>query len=189
MAELVKTYPDVPNYRINLAAALQHLGSFRVEHGELQEARQLREQQVAHMWVAFKYDPRAFYYRLQLADTHWQLARVLSELGDHAAMAEIVAEVPRLYPSRGPYYLNAARFLARCVALAEKDGKLTPEQQKQLVQQYGDQAMRMLRETFKRPYKDGDKLKSNAVLKPLWPRDDFQQLLKELEVKPESPER
>lgn len=74
--------------------------------------------------------------------------------------------------------------MATCVTLAESDGKLTEEQRKQLVQTYGDQAMQMLHEVFKRRYRGGEALKTNAIFKMLRPRDDFQKLVRELEAKP-----
>src|SRR5262249_44974835 len=76
---------------------------------------------------------------------------------------------------------RAACFLARCVPLAEKDRQLDEAQRKKLVHQYGDRAMKLLRQAVQNGFQDVQQLKTATVLAPLRPRADFQQLVSELE--------
>jgi hypothetical protein len=78
---------------------------------------------------------------------------------------------------------NAACRLALCGPLAEKDDKLLDAKRKELAQSYGDRAMAMLRQAVKNGYKDVTHMKKDTDLDSLRQREDFQQLLRELEAK------
>jgi hypothetical protein len=53
------------------------------------------------------------------------------------------------------------------------------------VQLYGDEAMKLLRHAVAKGYKNAAQMKADRNLAPLREREDFQNLLAELEAKPE----
>jgi len=69
------------------------------------------------------------------------------------------------------------------VPLAEKDDKLSEAQRKERVQQYGERALKRLRQAVQNGFKDVQHLKTDPDLAPLRSRTDFQELVAELEKK------
>jgi hypothetical protein len=144
--------------------------------------RRLLEEARPSIQAALDANPRNPYYLSVFYHHRWLLARTLLELGDHAAAAaEAAAELARVAfdPANDAY--NAACFFAGCVALAEKDTKLTEGRRKELAKSYGDRALDALRQALAKGYKDAAHIKKDTDLDPLRGRDDFQKLLAEPE--------
>jgi hypothetical protein len=76
---------------------------------------------------------------------------------------------------------DAACGLALCIPLVEKDTQADAGRRQQQAQFYGDQALALLRTAVARGYRDAAHIRKDADLDPLRGRDDFQQLLAELE--------
>jgi hypothetical protein len=64
-----------------------------------------------------------------------------------------------------------------------KHDKLDGKRRREAAQFYGDQAMKLLREAVSKGYKDVAHAKKDTDLDPLRPREDFQNLMAELEGK------
>ena len=80
-------------------------------------------------------------------------------------------------------WYEAAGALALCVSLTAKDATQTPERRDELAEGYADRAMQMLRAAVKKGFQDAGQMKRDANLSPLRSRDDFKELLADLEAK------
>ena len=78
---------------------------------------------------------------------------------------------------------EAARALALCIPIVEKDDKMATAKRQAGIQFYGDQAVAMLRDAAAKGYKDVAHMNKDTDLDPLRKRDDFNKLLKEIEQK------
>jgi eukaryotic-like serine/threonine-protein kinase len=124
--------------------------------------------------------------RRLLASYHVALLDVLHRQRDHAGLSRAAKAyepvLRRAGPSAGGEFVQAAKLVARCVALAEEDEGLPEAKRKELMRAYGDQAMGLLREAVGRNYRDAARLRDAADLQPLAERADFRRLLSELEA-------
>ena len=82
LTELVRDYPNTPDYQSHLAAALDGLLELPRSVIDLDEARQLLELAIEHQTEAVKLNPDHREYRRSLAAHFGSLAVVLEELGE-----------------------------------------------------------------------------------------------------------
>jgi serine/threonine protein kinase/Flp pilus assembly protein TadD len=143
---LADEFPAIPRYQSELGGALNNLAIIQKRQGKLAEARRSVEQAITRQQAARKMSPENPVYRQYLYNHYWNLADFLVLLGEHAAARTAAAELSAVFPERGQEQITAAWFVARCLPLAEKDAALPAEKRRELVQRYGDQAMRYLRE-------------------------------------------
>ena len=181
----LKAFPKAPAYLIDLARSEGTLADILRRRNQDEEARQHLENAVRHARAALEGRPKATAYRRALCGHALALIALLLDDGDHAAagrtLRELLAVVPLVRNVRGRVSPEeAALLLGRCLALAEKDKKLTEAQRKELRQTYGDEAVKLLRQAVAGGYKDGQALKNAEELAPLRPRLDFQQILRGL---------
>jgi serine/threonine protein kinase/tetratricopeptide (TPR) repeat protein len=148
--KLVDDFPDVPDYRNMLGGTLHNVATMCRQHGAFAEARALLEQAIGHQREGLKANPHSARYRPYLRNHFQVLAATLLQLGKHAEAAEAAAELPKVFPESWEEYDRAARFLAKCVPLADKDINLSEAQRKALAQAYADRARELLREAAKR---------------------------------------
>jgi hypothetical protein len=80
-------------------------------------------------------------------------------------------------------FYRAARYVSRCVPLAEADTQLPEAKRRELAEKHATRAVELLREAIAKGYEDASDLKQNQDLDPLRQRDDFKKLLAELEAK------
>ncbi len=92
-------------------------------------------------------------------------------------------EAARVEPSPWQGYEAAARLVARCVPLAEKDDRLPEAHRRALAQLYAGRAMALLGEAVAKGYQDADAIRKHAAFEPLRGRADFQVLVRTLEEK------
>ena len=109
-------------------------------------------------------------------------AKTLLHLGQFAAAAAIAQEVSAQHPAPNTAY-TAACVYAICAEAAGKDDHLQPAERTQLEENYASDALRLLRDAIARGYHDVDQLKIDLDLAALRPREDFQQLMRDLEAK------
>jgi len=185
--QLARQFPDVPEYQSELAATLNNLALPRIVQGEssdqrppLLEARELLQQAVRHRGIALKSNPANPTYRNFLANHYLNLTDTLILLGDHEEAAKAAEARPPILMGGWQRHHQAARFLARCVALAEKDPKLPEGQRKEVAQLYAERAVGQLRQAVGNGFNDAKTLKADSAFMPLKGRDDFEQLVKEL---------
>jgi len=128
-----------------------------------------------------KVRPKNSSYRLFYRNNVWTLAQSYLGLGDHARIAASADEMARFaYDPPNDNYL-AACFLSRCVPLADKDAKLDEDKRKELKERYADRALELLRLAVARGYRNTARMKAEPDLEPLRGREDFRQLLADLE--------
>jgi tRNA A-37 threonylcarbamoyl transferase component Bud32 len=110
---------------------------------------------------------------------HFELVHALVRLERHADAFRAAEEYAREFPEALVAY-NAACFIARCVPLAERDPKLSADEQRKTGDEYGRLAVQQLRQAIQAGYRDVRQLKADSDLDPLRHRQDFRELLAEL---------
>lgn len=180
---LAADFPNQPDLRSELANTYGNLAHQHLQQGNAAVAKRLLLEGMPHHLAALKANPRhpAYrqfyrYYLNVLTVTH----AVLLEPEDAVRTAETCRDLDWDAPADA--YV-AACWLSRCVPLAAKHDRLDDEQRKQAVQFYGDAAMKLLRDAGSKGFKDVAYMKKDTNLDPLRQRDDFQQLVAELEGK------
>jgi serine/threonine-protein kinase len=148
----------------------------------LVEARRCLDQAIKEHSRALRAEPRNALFRYYLRNDHSLQATVLLRLGDHAAAVAQAEELPRLFPASRNDNLHAARFLARAVALAQHDRRLSPDRRRAVVERYGERAVALLRQAVARGLRTAGEL-SQPVYAPLRGRDDFRRLQRALAAK------
>jgi tetratricopeptide (TPR) repeat protein/tRNA A-37 threonylcarbamoyl transferase component Bud32 len=167
-------------FRAQLAQAVGRLGSVRLQLERSAEARTafadaVREQKAV---LAERRQPadRAALEKFAAAEVE-----SLVRAGDHAGAAAAVfgyagkatgtaPDAPLLPP------VQAATFLARCMAAVEKDPKIPATDRNPVVQRYGDDAMGYLRRAVETGKVNPKLFPSAPELRPLYGREDFRKL-------------
>src|SRR5947209_14019419 len=98
-------------------------------------------------------------------------------MGRHADAADAAREIPRLAPDDPAVLLRAARLLAGCVAVAERDLGLASGAGTDPAPAYGDEAVALARAAVARGLADATPLLSGPDFDPVRQRDDFRRLL------------
>src|SRR5262249_42045417 len=136
-----------------------------------------------HHQAALKANPGHPAYRNYYRNNLWVLADCRLGLADHVRLATTAEELSRFgYDPANDTY-NAASYLCCCANLAEKDAELEEARRKELTQGYAGRSMALLRQAVDRGFKDAARLRQNPALAPLRAREEFRQLLAELEGK------
>jgi hypothetical protein len=155
---------NVCNERENYAAAKDYL-----------------EQALPHHRAALKINPRHPDYRVAYRNTLRTLASTKARLNDLAGALLAAQSIQSLSWDSPTDAYHAARSVAQCIPIAEKNEKLDDVQRQQAAKFYADQAMAMLRDAVAKGWKNVAQTKRDTDLDGLRQRDDFQQLLKKLE--------
>ena len=173
---LLSLFPDVPEYRLALGRTLYSLSGLHFKQGELADARRLLERAIPHHRAALEFNRRNQVGRDYLRDDYGVLAVVLVRMREHEAAAKVALELPRLVPDQATEYLRAAAFLAQCVELATKDGRLAAADRERLVEQYGGEAVAVLRKGVQEAHISDPALLDQAGFRALRERSDFHRL-------------
>jgi serine/threonine protein kinase len=185
--KLLEELPALPSSHRELAAPLLNLGILLMKRGQLDEARQLIERAHGLIRKAYSASPRV--YETDMRKSCSILRDILALLADHAGLTELARERAKLGPEAGIATYNAACYFARAMPMAEKDARLPAEKREHLVQSYGDEAVKYLRQAVSQGFRDLEHMKKDADLDPLRLREDFQKLLTELAEKPKTGDR
>jgi hypothetical protein len=177
---LVEEFPRVPAYQVELANAQEKLARALLRRSEPSAARPLLEQAVSHYRAGLALSPQAAPCGF-LSSASWVLADTLLRLGNHREAARVADGLPATCPDHWRECYQAARLLTRCVQMAQQDAPLGEEQRRELVEQYSRRAVELLRAAFRRGYDDLAFVKTDRGLDVLRARDDFKQLLRDLE--------
>jgi tetratricopeptide (TPR) repeat protein len=162
-------------------AALHNVGWSLEAKGQKAEAVALYRQAIERQRAAFDTAPQHPMHRKYLASHYHNLLKTQLELGKHREAAQTAIALPALLPENGPEHLRATHAFLRCMELAKKD---TGEPDgAQLAEAYADKAMTMLREAVTNGYHNVTEMKTAPWLGSLRSRDDFQNLLAEVEKK------
>jgi hypothetical protein len=182
-AKLVAEFPNVPDYESQMGIVLHNRALELSSERERGMACQLLQQAIDHQRAALKCNPRHVRYRQLLRQHYGKLAEALLSLGEHAQAAKAAADLAQEFSAGWQEYHLSANILALCVPATAKDTKLSEEKRKELVQSYGTGAVEMLRRASQKGFTDVDELKRDREFDPLRSREDFQNLLRELEAK------
>jgi hypothetical protein len=107
----------------------------------------------------------------------------LAGLGDQGAAMRAVEKLRALNGDPASDAFVAARALARCIPVVNKDEQMSLENRHKQAEFYADQAMAMLRQAVAKGYKATANMKKGKDLDPLRERADFKKLLTDLEAK------
>jgi serine/threonine-protein kinase len=187
--KLTAAYATVPEYQSMAGGTRSNLADLLSEQGEHAEARRLVEQAIRHQQAALKAKPKHPTYRRFLRNHYAVRTEILIRQGDHAEAVRSAREVAGVLPADGQGHWRAALLVAQCVPLAEKDTKLTESQRQELAEQYGRQAVALLRQGMGKGYTDGKGLEMDKHLVPLRSREDFRKLLAEAKAGAKIPGR
>jgi tetratricopeptide (TPR) repeat protein/tRNA A-37 threonylcarbamoyl transferase component Bud32 len=179
---LVAEQPKAAAFRWDLAATLHQTARLLLEAGRPPEALCLVERAVREQRAGLGLDDRDPAQRWALRTYHSSHAEALVRLGRHAEVEAVAAKLWQLYPEGHHGYLGAAWFLARCVPLAERDGRLSAARRQELGEGYAGRAVALLRQAVANGYRDAAGLRGNEGFRPLRRRADFQALLHGLEA-------
>jgi tetratricopeptide (TPR) repeat protein len=181
--QLAADFPTQPDRRNDVAATCVNLALLQEQQGNHAEAQRLLLEGRPHHLAALKANPRHPTYR-QFYRNHLRALTTthafLLEQADAVRTAETRRDLGWDAPADA---YDAACSLSRCVSIVAQHDKLDDKQRKEAAQFYGDAAMKLLREAVRMGYQDVPHLKKDAALAPLRPREDFQQLVAELEGK------
>jgi tetratricopeptide (TPR) repeat protein len=212
--KLAADFPDVLGFRLSLGGSYCNYGVLVRDTAPAAESLDWFGKAIDTLGPVHAADPRAASARQFLRNSYGGRAEVFGRLGKHAEaaadwekavelsspadqplvralratsrlragkVAEAVAEVAELRPltgwAAGQLYDFACVYSVASGRIADKKGE------------YADRAVELLRKAVKAGWKDVAKLATDDDLSPLRERDDFKQLLAELEKKfPPKPE-
>jgi eukaryotic-like serine/threonine-protein kinase len=177
--------PGAPLYRFDRGRALHNLADLLRGRGRRDEAISLARQAVEELGVLYSNNRDNSEYRTAFSYARWMLCALLLDDDDVQGAAEAVAEYRKIEPSGYEEPLEAARFLGRCARLWRPDSRRPKSHGEPSADTYADQAMSALSCAVQNGFRDLHDLKTSSVYDPLRTRDDFQRLLREVELKGE----
>jgi tetratricopeptide (TPR) repeat protein len=148
--ELIRSYPEIPEYRDMLGLAYMNLAAIYVDTGRSPErAYQLLDQAVAYGRDAVERSGKHHVDRLEhLAWSYQYLAMALVQLGDYSGADMVLAQLTALNLSPGEALYLAAGAMARSVSTVEVAPGLSEAQRRSLVESYRTRALGLLREAI-----------------------------------------
>jgi serine/threonine protein kinase len=181
--QLAADFPNQPDLRSELANTYGNLAILHQQQGNSAAAKRLLLEGRPHHLIALKANPRHPAYR-QFYRDHLNVLTAahagLLEQEDAVRTAETYRDLGWDAPADA---YNAACLLSLCVPIMATHDKLDAGQRREAARFYGDAAMKLLREAVSKGYKDVPDMKKDTDLDPLRQREDFRQLVAELEGK------
>ena len=160
---LAAEFPEVPDYRNNVAGTLFNLAKAARMRRDFAAARQLLDEAFPYHQAALRANPSipttGRYYRWSLVE----LTQSCAGQGDRPAALAAAAKQRDLGWDPAADAYGAAWTLARCVPIVEKDDKLDEAKRQAEMQFYADQAMAMLRDAIAKGYKDAAHMKTDRT--------------------------
>jgi serine/threonine-protein kinase len=204
---LAKAHPDVPEYRVSVGGTYVNLGNLRTGLGQTEAALSWYAKGIETLQAAPAVGPNHAKARLCLRNAYEGRANALSLLTRHAEAARDWHRALELDngPDRPYFRLQRAVSLARAgdhaQAFSEANALAEVTDVNALTlynaacvcslasaavkndDRYAARAVELLRQAVAKGYKDVEHLKKDPDLDSLRGRDDFKQLLKDLEAK------
>jgi serine/threonine-protein kinase len=171
---------DDGDLRIERAGFYEKRGQADKATADFDAAVDLKAKDVDRCRAAFTAAPHATTKRRTLSAAYLALAKVQRKTGRPADAAATARERAKLWPGSFFETYNLACDLAQCVPQVGKDKELTPELQAQR-QKYADEAMEALRAAVMLGWNDVARAKINPDLDSLRDRDDYRELIRQLE--------
>jgi eukaryotic-like serine/threonine-protein kinase len=184
---LAADFPEIPDYRNDLTGTLFNLANAAGRRRDFAASRRWLDEAFPYHREVLQADPRNPEYRWGYRNSLGELAQSCSGLGDRpAALAAATKQRDLGWEPAADAY-EAARMLARCAPIVEKNDKLDVAKRQAEMQLYADQAMAMLRDAVVKGYKDAARMKKDKELEPLQEREDFKKMVAELEAAKHAP--
>jgi serine/threonine-protein kinase len=172
--------PDDADLRIERAGFYEQRGQADKAKADFDAAVGLKAKTVDRCRTAFTAAPHATAKRRALSAAYLALAKVQRKVGRPAAAAATARERAKLWPGSFLETYVLAGELAQCAPLVGKDKKLTDELRAQR-QKYADEAMEALRAAVLLGWDNAAQTKIDVNLDSLRNRDDYRQLIRQLE--------
>lgn len=181
-AELQTAHPTVPVYKSRAGLVTANLARLARNRGDYSLATTLYEQARDRVADAKSLSLNHIEYRRQQASLQVDLANVLLQRDAVATAATTALVVADLAPDRWRDYLRAAAVLADCVGRTTRLSSGSPMAVDTVADEYGEQAMRLLRLAVKAGLKDPDVVRNEPRFEALRTRPDFRELLGTLDA-------
>jgi serine/threonine-protein kinase len=162
---LVEQFPQVPEYRSDLGAALQYLATNQLSLNQHSEAVRLLERSITEQRVALHSSPANPDFRTFLLEAYRVLNTALcerKESGDHAQLAEAADALDRLLPGEATAAFRSALMLDASAVMAASDPTVGEAARKHLLETRTDLAL----ERLKQAIKDGARVGPGALDRP-----------------------
>jgi tetratricopeptide (TPR) repeat protein len=179
-ARLADDFPRSVDYLSDAGLTLDWLAVGLRNLGQLDESAQQFREAARRQREALARRPKDSVLRGHCCNHQAQLAFTLQRLGRHAEAADAIRELPRLAPDDPAVLLRAARLLAGCVALAERNPGFPYPVGLDLARVYGAEAIALARAAVAKGLADVTPLRSDPDFDPVRSRDEFRRLLDEL---------
>jgi eukaryotic-like serine/threonine-protein kinase len=181
--KLVANAPKAIDFQSHFGIVLWQQGKFLAQTGKLSEGKTALESAIDHQRQAVKLARSASDPYRQLLGAHQiDLADVHLKLGAYEQAARIALEIPRSVPasSRAEGCFDAARILARLVTKLSADEKLAQAERNRLISGYLARTAILLREVIDTDPKLAEQIKTDADIKLLQSRPEFQTIMNTL---------
>jgi serine/threonine protein kinase/WD40 repeat protein/tetratricopeptide (TPR) repeat protein len=177
---LADEFPANADYASDAGRTLEWLGGGLRCLGQLVESAQRLREAVQRQREALGMRPKDPVIRDLCCNHQAHLAITLFQMDRHADAADAARELARLAADDPARLLHAARLLACCVLLAERDSGPPCGVGLLLARAYGDEAIALARAAVAKGLTDATSLLSDSEFDSVRERDDFRRLLDEL---------
>jgi eukaryotic-like serine/threonine-protein kinase len=181
-SRLALEQPQVVDYRFGHGQVLHNLGDLLRERGHPAEGLPLEREAVRQLEGLYRPNVKNPHYRVAYSYACWTLASMLVDLKDHRAAALAVAEYLGIEPNGFEESFESVGFLCRCAELCRNDPGVPEKERAALARTYADRAMDALRTAVKNGFRDTKVLQSAVTYELLRSRDDFRQVVREIEI-------
>jgi tetratricopeptide (TPR) repeat protein len=179
---LAEARPDDLRAHSALGGNLHNLAWVLTRLDRNDEALAAYRRAVVEQRQAFDKAPQVPPHRRFLSNHYRNLALLLRKLRRPQEAADACRRWKELWPDDPSELCKVASSLAACVSLVgEGKTELSPEEQAER-RRYADEAMAVLRQAVAKGFRDAKALQQGPLGATLGPRDDFQQLRRELEA-------
>jgi serine/threonine-protein kinase len=181
--KLALAAPKSVDFRSQLGLVQSRKAAALAEDGKLAEAAAALAKAIAHQDRAVQQGKNRDDTRTLLGGHLLELAEVDLKRGAYQEAADNALMVPRAVPEagRGEACFDAAKILARLVALVGADLKLVPADREQLIRPYLSRSIMLLRESLDSNPKMAERIKTDdAIIKVLESRPEFKMMMNSL---------
>jgi thiol-disulfide isomerase/thioredoxin/tetratricopeptide (TPR) repeat protein len=175
--DLVARWPQGVSYHMDLATTATSLASLLAESDPQAAIPHL--ERVLRAWRDVnRLRPQ---YARSLYEAYFDLAKLLTQCGQHAELTKQAAELRRDFPNNSNETYNAACLAAYAVDAVANDRKLAKDERLKLADTYAAQAVKLLDMAIHEGYRQRTHMERDPDLNPLRQRKDYQELVVNLE--------
>jgi len=185
-SRLTRDHPQVIAYRFGHGQANHKLADLLRERGRPREALPIARESIQRLSDVYAGNIRNPEYRAAISHAYWTLCALELDRKNHREAARAVQEYLRIEPNGFEEALESARFLCRCAQLGHEDQSTSATERDAVARAYTNQAMEALRTAGRDGFRDVNDLKATRTYEPLRGRDDFQQLVRDIEARVEA---